>query len=122
MMALSGAIFGAQAGPVTIASLQQTLIWAMIGLQLFIAVTSLRVFSPERVVLYDDETSVTLTVVAVGVEADSGFVVDRVTPDSGHPSGSVLSVPAVRFTTGPGIQTQPAVACQPSPRPVASLH
>ena len=33
-------------------------------------------FSPERVVLYDDETSVTLTVVAVGVEADSEFVVD----------------------------------------------
>ena len=33
-------------------------------------------FSPERVVLYDADSSVTLTVVAVGVETDSEFVVD----------------------------------------------
>ena len=52
LMALAGAVFGAQAADVEVHTLATMVLWVGIGLQLFIAVTSLRVLGPERVVYW----------------------------------------------------------------------
>ena len=51
-MAASGFVFGAQSEKVEPSSLSMMVLWLGIGLQLVVAVSSLRVFSPERVVFW----------------------------------------------------------------------
>ena len=52
LMAASGFVFGAQSEKVEPSSLSMMVLWLGIGLQLVVAVSSLRVFSPERVVFW----------------------------------------------------------------------
>ena len=50
LLTASGATFGSQSKNVEVASLPYMIVWVGIGLQLFLAVTSLRVFGGERLV------------------------------------------------------------------------
>ena len=52
LMAAAGFVFGAQSEKVEPHSLSMMVLWLGIGLQLVVAVSSLRVFSPERVVFW----------------------------------------------------------------------
>ncbi|KAH8095625.1 ATPase [Aureococcus anophagefferens] len=52
----TGATFGSQSANVEVASLPTMIVWVGIGLQLFLAVTSLRVFGSERLVHWRETT------------------------------------------------------------------
>ena len=52
----TGATFGSQSANVEVASLPTMIVWVGIGLQLFLAVTSLRVFGNERIVHWRETT------------------------------------------------------------------